>query len=126
MCDAKSGLSIYEVTLTGEQADVSNLISFLDEINSQFCLKNSKLLADKGFDSRANYNHIKDILYGKAFIAKNRHNTKDIDTLPCGNPICEAGLAMHKDGKQYLKNSIKQKYCCSFRTSKMIIKIEDA
>lgn len=34
MCDAKSGLSIYEVTLTGEQADVSNLISFLDEINS--------------------------------------------------------------------------------------------
>ncbi len=32
MCDAKSGLPIYEVTLTGEQADVSNLINFLDKI----------------------------------------------------------------------------------------------
>lgn len=28
MCDAKSGLPIYEVTLTGEKADVSSLINF--------------------------------------------------------------------------------------------------
>lgn len=119
MCDAKSGLPIYEVTLTGEQADVSNLINFLDVIDSWFSLKNSKLLADKGFDSKANYyNHIKDVLHAKASIAKNRRNTKTLDTLPCGNPLCEAGLAMHKDGKQYLKGSIKQKYCCPFRTSK--------
>lgn len=118
MCDAKSGLPIYEVTLTGEKADVSNLISFLDEIDCWFSLKNSNLLADKGFDSRANYNYIKDILHGKVFIAKNRRNTKSIETLSFGNPLCEAGLAMHKDGQQYLKNSIKQKYCCPFRTSK--------
>ena len=32
MCDAKSGLPIYEVTLTGEKADVSSLINFLDKI----------------------------------------------------------------------------------------------
>ncbi|MDK2800422.1 MAG: hypothetical protein PWP27_1684 [Clostridiales bacterium] len=25
---------------------------------------------------------------------------------------------MHKDGKQYLKNAIKQNFCCPFRTSK--------
>ena len=118
MCDAKSGLPIYEVTLTGEQADVSNLINFLDQIECWFTLKDSKLLADKGFDSKANYNYIKDVLHGKAFIAKNRRNTKTMETLSCGNPLCEAGLAMHKDGKQYLKGSIKQKYCCPFRTSK--------
>lgn len=70
MCDAKSGLPIYEVTLTGEKADVSSLINFLDKINSWFSLKNSKILADKGFDSKANYNYIKDVLHSEAFIAK--------------------------------------------------------
>lgn len=117
MCDAKSGLPIYELTLTGEQSDVSNLINFLDKIDNWFSLKNSKILADKGFDSKANYNHIKDVLHAKAFIAKNKRNTKILKTLSSGNPLCEAGLAMHKDGKQYLKGSIKQKYCCPFRTS---------
>ena len=118
MCDAKSGLPIYEVTLTGEKADVSSLINFLDEIDSWFSLKNSKILADKGFDSKANYNYIKDVLHSEAFIAKNKRNSKTLETLSCGNPLCEAGLAMHKDGKQYLKGSIKQKFCCPFRTSK--------
>ena len=70
---AKSGLPIYEVTLTGEKADVSSLINFLDKINSWFSLKNSKILADKGFDSKANYNYIKDVLHSEAFIAKNKH-----------------------------------------------------
>ena len=118
MCDAKSGLPIYEVTLTGEKADVSSLINFLDKINSWFSLKNSKILADKGFDSKANYNYIKDVLHSEAFIAKNKRNSKTVETISCGNPLCEAGLAMHKDGKQYLKGSIKQKFCCPFRTSK--------
>ena len=43
---------------------------------------------------------------------------KNVSHIPAGNPICEAGLAMHKDGKQYLKGYIKQKFCCPFRTSK--------
>lgn len=72
--------------------------------------KNSNLLADKGFDSRANYNYIKDRVHSKAFIGKNKRNTKNIETLSCGNPLCQVGLAMHKDGKQYLKNFIKPKY----------------
>lgn len=117
MCDAKSGLPIYEVTLTGEQSDVLNLINFLDKIDHWFSLENSKILADKGFDSKANYNHIKDVFHAKGFIAKNKRNTKTLEVLLCGNPLCEAGLAMHKDVKQYLKGSIKQKYCCPFRTS---------
>lgn len=119
MCDAKSGLPIYEVTLTGEKADVSNLVEFLDEVDNWFSLRNAKILADKGFDSKGNYNHIKNALHAHAFIAKNKRNSKVIsDRLPCGNPLCEAGLAMHKDGRQYLKDSIKIKYCCPFKTSK--------
>lgn len=116
MCDSKSGLPIYEVTFTGEKADVSSLIEFLDTINCWFSLE-SKLLAAKGFDSKANYTHIKDILHAQAFIAKNKRNSKSVDSLACGNPLCEADLAMHKDGKQYLQGSLKQKYCCPFRTS---------
>ena len=39
MCDVKSGLPIYDVILTGEQANVPNLISFLHKINYWFSLK---------------------------------------------------------------------------------------
>ena len=118
MCDTKSGLPIYEVTLTGDKADVSNLNDFLDKINTWFPLENTKIVADKGFDSRNNYNHINDAFHAQAFIAKNKRNSKTNNNIPAGNPICEAGLAMHKDGKQYLKGYIKQKFCCPFRTSK--------
>ena len=118
MCDTKSGLPIYEVTLTGDKADVSNLNDFFDKINTWFHLENTKIVADKGFDSRNNYNHIKDAFHAQAFIAKNKRNSKTNNNIPAGNPICEAGLAMHKDGKQYLKGYIKQKFCCPFRTSK--------
>lgn len=117
MCDAKSGLPIFEVALTGEKADVTILNNFLDEINVCFSLKDANILADKGFDSKNNYNHIKDELNAYAFIAKNKRNSKTNEKLSCGNPLCEARLAMHKYGKQYLKHSIKQKYCCSFITS---------
>lgn len=54
MCGEKSGLPIYEVTLIGEKADVSSIINFLDEINSWFILKDSKILADKCFDFKIN------------------------------------------------------------------------
>ncbi len=39
-------------------------------------------------------------------------------TLPAGNPICEASLVMHKYGRQYLKDSINQKFCCPYRPPK--------
>lgn len=40
---------------------------------------------------------------------KNRRNTRTMKALSCGNPLCEAGLAMHKYGKQYLKGFYKTK-----------------
>lgn len=110
-------MPIYEETLPDNKADISSIIDFLEKINSWFSVESSKILTDKGFDSKANYNYIKDALHAHAFIAKNKRNCKNEKTLSSGNPICEAGLTMHKDGNQYLKGSIKQKFCCPFRTS---------
>ena len=41
-----------------------------------------------------------------------------LKALPAGNPVCEAGLAMHKDGKTADNGRTRQKYCCPFRQSK--------
>ena len=38
--------------------------------------------------------------------------------LSAGNPVCEAGFAMHKDGKTTDNGRTRQKYCCPFRQSK--------
>ena len=45
-------------------------------------------------------------------------STKVSKTLPAGNPVCEAGLSMHKDGKTTDNGCTRQKYCCPFRQSK--------
>ena len=46
-------------------------------------------------------------------------STKVSKTLPAGNPVCEAGLSMHKDGKTTDgRGGIRQKFCCPFRQSK--------
>ena len=118
ICDAKSGLPIYEETCTADKSDFSSFIGFMKRANKSFSLVNSIVIADKGFDSKKNYNYIKNDLNGTAIIAKNKRNTKNSKSLAEGNLICQAGLAMHKDGKQYLKDSIKQKYRCPFAQSK--------
>ncbi len=38
-----------------------------------------------------------------------------------GHPICEAGFAMHKDGKFSDSGRTRQKYCCPFRQSKTFV-----
>lgn len=118
LCDAISGLPIDEMTTTADKADISMQIPFLSKTIKWFNLDGTYFIADKGFDSRDNHNFVKNELHGLAFIARNKRGTKKTKTLPVGNPICEAGLAMHKDGRQYLKDSIKQKFCCPYRTSK--------
>ena len=47
----------------------------------------------------------------------NTRNTKDTKILPVGVPVCEAGLAMNRDGKCYDQNRIKQKFCCPCKLS---------
>lgn len=75
-------------------------------------------IADKGYDVKVVYNLIKDVYHGECVIPLNKRNTKNPEKLPSGHPICEAGLAMHKDGKFTDKNRTRQKYCCPFKRSK--------
>ena len=35
--------------------------------------------------------------------------------MPCGASLCEAGLAMHRDGKFSGSGRTRQKYCCPFK-----------
>ena len=61
---------------------------------------------------------MKDLYHGDAVIPLNKRNTKDPAKLPSGNPFCEAGLAMHKDGKTRSGGRLRQKFCCPFRNAK--------
>ena len=42
---------------------------------------------------------VKTVYEGEAFIPLNPRSKKVSKTLSAGNPVCEAGFAMHKDGK---------------------------
>ena len=59
-----------------------------------------------------------DVYQGGAVIPLNQRNTKKPKKLTVGNPVCDAGLAMHKDGKTIDNGHPRQKFCCPFRQSK--------
>jgi len=48
----------------------------------------------------------------------NKRNTKNPKKLLSGHPICDAGLAMHKDGRFSDNGKTRQKYCCPYKRSK--------
>ena len=64
------------------------------------------------------YDFVHGELHGHCFILEQKKLKENRKTLPCGNPICDAGFAMIKDGRRYLKGSIKQKFRCPFYLSK--------
>ena len=71
------------------------------------------------YDVKAIYDLVKNVYGGEAVIPLNKRNTKALKLLSSGNPVCEAGLAMHKDGKTSDNSGgLRQKYCCPFRQSK--------
>ena len=83
-------------------------------------LDNNRLIAHYcAYDVTELYDLVKDVYRGEAVIPLNKRNTKDPEKLPAGNPLCDAGLAMHKDGKTSDGHgSLRQKFCCPFRQSK--------
>lgn len=118
ICDAISGLPIDEFTTSADITEIATLEDILSITNQWFSLKGSYIIADKGYDSKDNYDFIRNNLKGFAFIPLNKRNTKKNKLTSKGNIICDGGLAMHKDGKQYFDSYIKQKFCCPFRKSK--------
>lgn len=119
LVDAILGLPIAETTTPANTLDHEVAVSLLKETHKWFSLDRTYFIGDKGYDVRDIYNYVHDDLKGHCFIPINpRNSKKDRKALASGNLLCDAGLAMHKDGRQYLKNYIKQKFCCPFRVAK--------
>ena len=118
LVDCISGLPLYELTTPGNVADSSVAAEILAAADQTIPLKECAFLADKGYDVKSIYNTVKTVYEGEAFIPLNPRGTKDLKALPAGNPVCEAGFAMHKDGKTTDNGRTRQKYCCPFRQSK--------
>ena len=117
--DCISGLPLYELTTPANVADSTVAKRILDAANQVLPLEECTFLADKGYDIKDVYDLVRDIYLGEAVIPLNQRNTKDTELLASGNPLCEAGLAMNKDGKTSDDHGgLRQKYCCPFRQSK--------
>lgn len=108
LVDCISGLPIYELTTTANTADSSVALDILSDTHSFLSIKECTFLADKGYDVKNIYNQVHLLYDGECIIPLNTRNTKDTKLLPAGVPVCQAGLAMNRDGKCYDRNRIKQ------------------
>ena len=118
LVDCISGLPIYELTTTADIADSTMVETVLQGANEVIPIEECTFIGDKGYDAKHVYNTVRDIYNGEAVIPLNKRNTRKTMNLAAGNPICEAGLAMRKDGKTRSEGRLRQKYCCPFRNSK--------
>ena len=117
LVDCISGLPLYELTTPANIMDSTVAVDILAAANQILPLQGCSFLADKGYDAKSIYNTVKSVYDGEAFIPLKKRNSKS-KALPAGNLICDAGLAMHKDGKTTDNNRTRQKFCCPFRQSK--------
>ena len=114
-----SGLPLFELTTLANTTDASVVPDILRPAHAVLFLRERTFLGDKGYDVKTVYNLVKDAYEGEAVIPLNKCGTKSPEKLSVGNPICEAGLAIRKDGKTTDGGGgIRQKYCCPFRQSK--------
>ncbi len=118
LVDCISGLPLYELTTPANAADSSVVQEILAAASNTLPLRECTFLGDKGYDVKAVYHLVKDVYEGEPVIPLNQRNTKNPVKLTVGNPICDAGLAMHKDGRTSDRGRTRQKFCCPFRQSK--------
>ena len=118
LVDCITGLPIYELTTSANVSDSTVALDILSQTNSFLSVDECTFLADKGYDVKAIYNTVKELYHGDCIIPLNKRNTKNPKKLASGHPICEAGLAMHKDGKFSDNGRTRQKYCCPLKSSK--------
>ena len=117
LVDCISGLPLYELTTPANIMDSTVAVGILAAADQTISLQGCSFLADKGYDVKNIYNTVKSVYAGEAFIPLKKHKTKH-SALSAGNLICDAGLAMHKDGKTTDNGRTRQKFCCPFRQSK--------
>ena len=118
LVDCITGLPIFDLTTTADVSDSTVALDILSQTNTFLPVNECTFIADKAYDVKAIYNTVKDVYEGDCVIPLNKRNTKNPKKLSSGHPICEAGLAMNKDGKCRSEGRIRQKYCCPFRNSK--------
>ena len=118
LVDCITGLPIFELTTTVDVSDSTVALDILSQTNTFLPVNECTFIADKAYDVKAIYNTVKDVYEGDCVIPLNKRNTKNPKKLSSSHPICEAGLAMNKDGKCRSEGRIRQKYCCPFRNSK--------
>ena len=117
LVDCISGLPLYEQTTPANIMDSTVAIDLLAAANQVIPLQGCSFLADKGYDVKSIYNTVKSVYDGEAFLPLKKRKSKS-KALSAGNLICDAGLAMHKDGKTTDNGRTRQKFCCPFRQSK--------
>lgn len=118
LVDCITGLPIFELTTTADIHDSSVALDILKKTNDFLPLDECTFIADKAYDVKAIYDTVKEVYQGECAIPLNKRNTKNPEKLPSGNPICNAGLAMNKDGKTRDNGRTRQKFCCPFKQSK--------
>lgn len=118
LVDCISGLPIWELTTPTNVTDSAVTERILAEANQIIPVSECTFIADKAYDVKAIYNLVRDVYQGDAVIPLNPRNTRNPKKLPSGHPICDAGLAMNKDGKTTENGRTRQKFCCPFRQSK--------
>ena len=118
LVDCISGLPLYELTTPANMMDSTVTADILAAANQIIPLRECSFLADKGYDVKSVYNTVKSVYAGEAFIPLKKRKPKSGKSLSVGNPICDAGLSMHKDGKTTDNGRTRQKFCCPFRQSK--------
>ena len=118
LVDCISGLPLYELTTTANIHDSSVALDILASTHSFLPVTECTFLADKGYDVKNIYHQVHSFYQGECIIPLNKRNTKNPKLLPQGNPICEAGLAMWKDGTFSDNGRTRQKFCCPLKSSK--------
>lgn len=118
LVDLITGLPIFETTTGANISDSTVTPDILEKTNSFISINECSFAADKGYDVKAIYNEIHEKYHGECFIPLNTRNTKNTKKLPTGIPLCEAGLAMWKDGKCKDNGRTRQKFCCPLKNSK--------
>ncbi len=120
LCDCITGLPICETTTPADVKDHMVTEELLAKTHAFFPITECSFLGDKAYDVKALYNTIRNTYQGECFIPLNPRGTKDPKKLAVGNPICDAGLSMHRDGKFSDKGrgNLRQKFCCPFKRAK--------
>lgn len=121
LVDCITGLPIFEMTTPANVHDGKVALDVLSQTNRFLSISECFFLADKAYDNKEIHNTIKNVYNGDCFIPLNTRNTKNPKKLPVGNPLCDAGLAMSKDGKDSSGGRVRQKFCCPFRQSKSAV-----